>query len=190
MKSELQILECAKKNMQREEVAQKMNCTSRHVGRICREKFNHTYKELQFLVILAGIYEMKSQNASNREIANTYFHGNTQQLSAYVSRFSEIPLGEMQIKGGRFMTQEQVRILEAQVITRLANSAGKNITLKQLGVPRCIIVGLRQKNFDIISVPGRYNGGYNLGQTSKETCLSWINKIRVKRYGLPGNYSF
>ena len=49
---------------------------------------------------------------------------------------------------------------------------------------------LREKGYEIISVPGRYNGGYNLRKTSKECCLAWINKIRVNRFGLPGNYSF
>ena len=190
MKIEMQIIEYAKKNMQREEVALALNCTARHVGRICNEKFNHSYKDLQFLMVLAGIYEMRMKEATSQEIANKYFNGNVQQLSAYVSRFSETSLMKIKIEGGHRMTQAQKQILEAQVITKLVNSQGKNLTLKQLGVPRCIIESLRQKKYDIISVPGRYNSGYNLGETSKEACLSWINKIRVNRYNLPGNYMF
>lgn len=190
MKSEKIILDYAKMNMQREEVAQLMNCSSKKVGRICKEKFNHTYKELQFLMILAGIYEMRMKNVSSQEIADKYFHGNKQQLYAYVGRFSEVPLKRIKIEGGHRMTQEQKLILEAQVITKLVNSQGKNITLKQLGVPRCIIESLRRKGYDIISVPGRYNGGYNLGKTSKKSCLSWINKIRKNRFHLSADYTF
>lgn len=186
---EKDILEYAKKNEYEKHTAKMLNYSSKQLGRLCRKYFNHTYKELQYLMVFAGILEMRMKGDSNQMIAEHFFTGDVSRLYAYVKRFSDIPLRKIRIKGGHRMSNAQKQIMEAQVITSLVNS-GKNITLKQLGVPRCIILSLRQKNYDIISVPGRYNGGYNLGRTSKSDCLAWINKIRTNRFGLPGNFTF
>lgn len=187
---EKHILECAKNNEYEKNAAKMINYSSKQLGRICIKKFNHTYKELQYLMVFAGILEMRMKDDSNQMIAESFFNGDVSRLYAYVKRFSDIPLRKIRINGGHRMTSSQKQIMEAQVITSLVNNSGKNITLKQLGVPRCIIVSLRQKNYDIISVPGRYNGGYNLGGTSKSDCLLWINKIRTNRFSLPGNFTF
>jgi hypothetical protein len=187
---EKDILECAKKNICQKDAAKMLNYSSKQLGRICRNCFNHAYKELQYLMVFTGILKKLMNDETTQMIADHFFSGDVPQLYAYVNRFSDKPLKKIRIEGGHRMTKAQKQIMEAQVITSLVNNSGKNITLKQLGVPRCIIVSLRQKKFDIISVPGRYNGGYNLGRTSKSTCLAWINKIRTNRFDLPGNFTF
>ena len=60
------------------------------------------------------------------------------------------------------MTAAEIQILETKVITMLATNPTRNLTLKQLGVPRFIITNLRQKGYNIISVPGRYNADTTL----------------------------
>lgn len=186
---EKDILEYVKNNENRKNAAKMLNYSSKQLGRICKKHFNHTYKELQYLMVLAGILEMLMNDVSNQMIAERFFNGDISQLYTYVKKFSYIHLRKIRIKGGHRMTNAQKQIMEAQVITSLVNNSGMNITLKQLGVPRCIIVSLRQKNYDIISVPGR-NGGYNLGRTSKKDCLAWINKIRTNRFDLPADFTF
>jgi len=191
MRIEKKILECAQENRTREYAASMLGYCSRHLGRVCIKYFNLPYKKLQFLLVSAEILKMRINDESNQAIADKFFDGNIQQLYAYVKRFSDIPLKKIIIEGGRRMTNAQKKMMEAQVITKLVNSnQGENVTLKQLGVPQGIIISLREQGIDIISVPGRYNGGYNLGKTSKANCLDWINNVRKKRYGLPGDFVF
>lgn len=87
------------------------------------------------------------------------------------------------------MTQWQQKGFEAQVITKLATSTA-NLTLKQLGVPRCIIQSLRLAGYDIISVLGRYNSGYNLSKSSKSNCINDMVLIPISHFNLiTFNYS-
>ena len=190
MKIESQILECARNKLDRAEVTELINYSERQLDRICNEKFGCSYKKLQDLMVFAEILKMHTNGCSSQMISDRYFYGDTPNLYTYIGRFSDIPLKKIEIEGGRRMTKAKKQMMEAQVITLLVNSEGKNITLKQLGVPRSIIASLRKKNFEIISVPGRYNGGYNLGRTSKDNCLDWINKIRQNRFGLTEKYTF
>lgn len=188
---EAKIIECMKANMSEKEAAKIIGYSSKQLGRKCKEIFKHTYTELRQLMVYAEILKRCMNGDSNQLIANCLFDGDTSNLYAFVRDFSDIPLKKIVIEGGRRMTPAMKQIYEAQVINLLTSSPeGKNMTLKELGVPRCVIESLRKKGFDIISVPGRYNGGYNLGRTEKNVCLRWINKIRENRYGLQGNYSF
>lgn len=191
MRIEKIILESVKKNKSLKELALETHYSIKQISRICKCKFNHTYKELQLHQMAAQILGLADEKMGSQMIADKFFHGNVSQLYKYVNRFSNVPLKKIKIIGGRRMNKNKKMILEAQVISTLvSNIEGGNLTLNQLGVPKCIIVSLRQKGYDIISVPGRYNGGYNLGQSSKDICLDWINKIRKNRYNLPTNYTF
>lgn len=170
--------------------AKELNYSPKQINRYCKSKFNRTYKELQFLLISASILRNIMNKQDMKTIANLLFDGNVSQLYAYVNKFSDTPPCKIILtEGGHRMTQWQKKIFEAQVITKLATST-TNLTLKQLGVPRCIIQSLRLAGYDIISVPGRYNGGYNLSKSSKSNCINWINNIRVNRYGLNPNFTF
>lgn len=190
MKIEKMILVYATNNSKLSDLSKDINYSTKQVCRLCKKHFNHTYKELQFLMITAEILKLKLAGKNAQFIADVYFNGDISQLYQYITRFSDVPLKKI-IIGGHRMTNNQKKIMEAQVITMLVNnSTGKNISLKKLNVPRCIIISLRAQGYDIISVPGRYNGGYNLGKTSKSACLNWINNIRTNRYNLPANYSF
>lgn len=190
MRIEKNIVMYAKENRKLKELANCLGYSERNTRRICMKIFKRSFKSLQGFLVYSRIIEMHLNGYSNSDIANVLFGGNKYQLFAYVKKISGMTLRKIKT-GGHRMTKEELQILEAKVITKLAClPEGENITLKKLGVPRCIISNLREKGYEIISVPGRYNGGYNLGKTSKVFCLSWINKIRVNRFGLPGNYSF
>ena len=172
------------------EVAKALGYSTKQLTRICKIIFNRTYKQFQRELIFSTILERIRDCNTPQSIADAFFNGNVHQLYAYVKSFLNVPPKQISTKGGHYMTAAEIQILETKVITMLATNPTKNLTLKQLGVPRFIITNLRQKGYNIISVPGRYNGGYNLNYTSKSNCLSWINNIRIYRYGLPGNYSF
>ena len=185
------IVECATNRIKKNEVAKELNYSSKQLTRFCKTLFNRTYKKLEQFLVCSKILQLKYNGNSHQAIADELFNGDTPQLSAYIKKhFINIPLEQISFEGGNNMTTAQQQILEGKVISMLATNPTKNLTLKQLGVPRSIIVSLREKGFPIISVPGRYNSGYNLGHTSKDNCLSWINNVRINRYGLSGNYSF
>ena len=184
------IIDYASKRAKQQEVAKALGYSTKQLNRICQKIFNCRYKEIQQKILFGIILERIRNCKSPQSIANEFFNGNVHQLYAYVKKFSKFPPKQISIKGGRYMTAAEKQILETKVITMLATNPTKNLTLKQLGVPRFIIYELRKKGFNIISVPGRYNSGYNLNNTSKSNCLSWINNIRMYRYGLPGNYTF
>lgn len=183
------IVDFASKRTEQQEVAKALGYSAKQLTRICKNIFNCTYKQFQRRLIFFNIYERIRNHSSLQSIADEFFNGNIHQLYAYVKTFSNITPKQITSKGGCYMTAAEKQILETKVITMLATNPTKNLTLKQLGVPRSIITDLRNKGYNIISVPGRF-GGYNLNYTSKFNCLSWINNIRIYRYGLPGNYSF
>lgn len=184
------IVQYAYKKTAQHEVAKALCYSPKQLTRICKGIFNCTYKQLQRNLIFTAILEQLLAHKSPQSIADEFFNGNVPQLYAYVKTFLDTPPKQISTKGGHYMTATEKQILETKVITMLATNPNKNLTLKQLGVPRSIIRDLRHKGYNIISVPGRYNGGYNLNCTSKSNCLRWINNIRIYRYGLPGNYSF
>lgn len=184
------IVDYASKRTEQHEVAKALGYSTKQLTRICKAILNCTYKQFERKLIFFTILERMRNHNSLQSIADDFFNGNIHQLYAYVKTFSSIPPKQISINGGRYMTAIEKQILETKVITMLATNPTKNLTLKQLGVPRFIISDLRKKGYNIISVPGRYNSGYNLNYTSKSNCLSWINNIRIYRYGLPGNYSF
>ena len=184
------IVNYASKRMQHKEVAIAIHRSPKSLTRLCKKKFSCTYTQLRSRLTFSTILERLRDGTTTQDIANEIFDGNIHQLYSFVKNFSNIPPKQISIKGGRNMTAVEQQILETKVITMLAINPTKNLTLKQLGVPRFIIAELRKKGYNIISVPGRYNSGYNLNYTSKSNCLSWINNIRINRYGLPGNYSF
>lgn len=184
------IVEYAYNRTKQSDVAKALSYSERQLRRICNTTFNHTYKDLRQFLTCSTILEKKRNGNSSREIANEFFNGDIPQLYAYIKHSINTPLEQISFEGGNNMTTAHQQILEGKAISMLASNPTKNLTLRQLGVPRSIIISLREKGFPIISVPGRYNSGYNLGHTSKDNCLSWINNVRVNRYDLPGNYSF
>lgn len=185
-----EITNYASQRTEQQKVAKALGYSPKQLTRICQKKFNCTYKQLQQKLICGNILEQIRNHSSLKSIADAFFNGNVSQLYAYIKVFSNTPPKQIMFKGGCNMTEAEKQILETKVITMLATNPTQNLTLKQLGVPRFIISDLRKKGFNIISVPGRYNSGYNLNYTSKSNCLRWINNIRIYRYGLPGNYSF
>lgn len=185
------IVHYASNRFEQHKAAEMLGYSPKQLTRICKNIFNQTYKQLQQKIIYSAILEQLCDKKTPLSIAEHFFNGNIHQLYAYTKSFSNTPLKKISIKGGaHYMTAAEKQILETKVITMLATNPTQNLTLKQLGVPRFIIADLRKKGYNIISVPGRYNSGYNLNYTSKTNCISWINNIRIYRYGLPGNYSF
>lgn len=184
-----EIIECAKMNRKKLFLAGTIYYSTKTTSRYCKKYFNRNYVELRNFMVEASIYELLLLGYNTKQIADELFEGDSSNLCKYVKTFSDVPLKQIIIEGGHKMTNAQKQVLEAQVLMVLTHST-KNVTRKQLNVPYSVIKSLRDKNFDIISVPGRYNGGYNLNASSKQNCLDWINKIRVNRFGISGNYTF
>lgn len=63
---ERHILECAKKYISAKQAAKNINYSSKQLARICIKYFNHTYKEIQYLMVFAEILEMRMKDDSNR----------------------------------------------------------------------------------------------------------------------------
>lgn len=139
------------------EVAKALGYSTKQLTRICKVVFNRTYKQFQRELIFSTILERIRDCNTPQSIAEEFFNGNVHQLYAYVKSFLNVPPKQISTKGGHYMTAAEIQILETKVITMLATNPIKNLTLKQLGVPRFIITNLRQKGYNIISVPGRYN---------------------------------
>ena len=143
------------------EVAKALGYSTKQLTRMCKAVFNRTYKQFQRELIFSTILERIRDCNTPQSIADEFFNGNVHQLYAYVKSFLNVPPKQISTKEGHYMTAAEIQILETKVITMLATNPTKNLTLKQLGVPRFIITNLRQKGYNIISVPGRYNGGEN-----------------------------
>ena len=181
-----QILESASKRKNLKSLAKDANYSITNIKRSGKKYFGVSYKDLRSLLVYSEIIKMVIDEKSNKEIADTFFDGNVNQLYAYVRKFSDVPLGKIREGGVRMDNEKAVQ--KAHVLNALVNST-TNLTIKQLGVPRGVISEMREAGHNIVSVPGK-RGGYNLCATSKERCISWINKIRTNRFGLPGDYNF
>lgn len=185
----LEIVNLARANKKLEEVAKEVNYSTKQVTRLCEKAFKQRYTMLRKVMVFSEIIEMiLLQNKTQEKVAEELSFSDVVQLRHFVKSFNNQSLTQIKREGAVRMNKPQIMALESQTISRLFNTQN-NLTIKQLDVPYSIISGLRKKGFDIISVPGR-NGGYNLDVQSKQKCLTWINNIRVNRFGILGNYTF
>lgn len=79
-------------------------------------------------------------------------------------------------------TYEEFRVLH------LLAQAKSNLTLMELGTDRDVIIRLREQGYPVVSVPGRYRSGYNLGKSSLKICQDWVNRIRINRFHLEPDF--
>lgn len=124
------------------EVAKALGYSTKQLTRICKAVFNRTYKQFQRELIFSTILERIRDCNTPQSIADEFFNGNVHQLYAYVKSFLNVPPKQISTKGGHYMTAAEIQILETKVITMLATNPTRNLTLKQLGVPRFIITNL------------------------------------------------
>lgn len=184
------IIASAKNNESKDKLKDRICDSHSQTYRVCKKIFSCNYRKLKNIIKVANILIDCIGGVSGKELANKYFNGDLSKLYKKVKEFSDgytlRQIREIYNKGGRCIMVDS-KIMKAKVISTLADADG-NVTLKQLGVPRSIIVELREDGFQIISVPGRYNSGYNLKKTSKIACENWINNIR-RSMGLSTDYT-
>ena len=168
-----------------------LHYSERHLRRLNKKHFGRSWKALrQYMIMASIISDYLYNDCTNKQLVIKYDYTESALCKAVKNFFGKSlqTIKKEYKEGGREMTEAEKHILKAKVIAKLSNAKG-NLTLSQLEVPRCIIVELRRDGFEIVSVPGRYNGGYNLARTSKTYCVNWINNVRVSRFGLPADFA-
>lgn len=167
----------------KEQAAQHLGYSTRRISQLCNEYFGNCYKSVQALLICSDVCYL-SVNCKQKEIAKILFNGNVHCLSKYFSKNMGYTLGSIKEREIRIMVQKTIE--KARVIEMLVNS-DSNLTIMKLNVSYETIAELRAMGYPIISVPGP-RGGYNLGKTSKENCIAWVNRIRKNRFGLETDF--
>lgn len=177
----------AASNKSLEEMAKAWHYSSRHLSRLCYGLFGISYKVLQENLRVAGISYMHNNGLSYSKIAECFFNGNQPQLHKYKKDHTPSSLLTRIKKRGVKMKQTEQTCEEFRVLHLLAQ-AKANMTLKQLGTDREVIIRLREQGYPIVSVPGRYHSGYNLDKSSRKICEDWVNKIRINRFHLESDF--
>lgn len=185
-----QIIYGAVNNKKACDIARKnIYCSDSSFRKHCRSEIGISYKRLTVYFRVSRIYGMYLAGCEYQKIADLLFDGDCSKFGHYIKNHHIISLSQFKNGGKDIMEKMKIAIDKATVLKKLS-VATDNLTLQEIGVSRKIIALLREEGFNIVSVPGRYNSGYNLGKTSIRNCLEWINNIRVHRYGLPGDYKF
>ncbi len=181
MKIANKIIKAAENKKQLKELSEDLKYSNRQTQRITKKIFNMKYKRLQRFLLISEILDLKKANKIDKEIADMHFKGDVSNYYHFKRKFKKEMASDIEILK-----------MEIKVLKKLSKSrdTNKNITLKNLGATREVIISLRDSGFHIISVPGRYNSGYNLANTQEDICLSWINNIRTNRFNLKADYTF
>ena len=177
----------AASNKSLEEMAKAWHYSSRHLSRLCYGLFGISYKVLQENLRVAGISYMHNNGSSYSQIAECFFNGNQPQLHKYKKDHTPSNLIKQIRKRGIGMKHPEQTYEDLRVLGLLAHSES-NLTLKQLGTDRNVIIRLREQGYPIVSVPGRYYSGYNLDKSSRKICEDWINRIRINRFHLKPDF--
>lgn len=180
-------IEYAASNKSLEEMAKAWHYSSRHLSRLCYGFFGVSYKLLQETLMVAEISHMHSSGSSYSQIAEGFFNGNQPQLHKYKKDHTPSNLIMKIRKRGIGMKYPEQTYEDLRVLGLLAHSKS-NLTLKQLGTDRDVIIRLREQGYPIVSVPGRYYSGYNLDKSSRKICEDWINRIRINRFHLKPDF--
>ena len=177
----------AASNKSLKEMANAYHYSSRQLSRLCYHLVGTSYKMLQETIRIAVISHMHNSGSSYSQIAERFFNGNQPQLHKYKKEHTPSNLIIQIRKREIGMKHPEQTYEDLRVLGLLAHSES-NLTLKQLGTDRNVIIRLREQGYPIVSVPGRYHSGYNLDKSSRKICEDWINRIRINRFHLKPDF--
>lgn len=159
----------------------------------CRSHFGRTYKGEKIYRLSVQILKRIAQGNKTSSIINALYLEESTFFRFCEHFISPIRILKKLDLGGKNMDSIYAEILKCLI--------GKNSYMTALQIAQAItrskdevreaIAHMRSQGVKIVSRPGYKNSGYKLNDTARiASSEAWINRVRMNRYGLPGNFQY